>query len=81
MIQLGSKAKDKITGFTGVAIGRAEYLTGCTQILLTPDKLTKDGKRPEGEWFDEQRLEVIQNKRISFDNTRTPGPDKEAPKN
>lgn len=56
MIELGKKARDKITGFEGVITGRAQYLTGCDQYVLAPP--AKDGVASRGEWFDEGRLEV-----------------------
>ncbi|MBC8053766.1 MAG: hypothetical protein H7Y13_11945 [Sphingobacteriaceae bacterium] len=55
--KLGEKAKDKVTGFEGIIIGRAEYLTGCDQYGLTPP--AKDGKVEKNEWFDEGRIEII----------------------
>ena len=58
MIGLGQKAKDKITGFEGILTGRCEYLYGCDQYLLTPS-VDKEGKRQDGEWFDEGRIEII----------------------
>jgi len=58
VIELGQQGKDRITGFVGIAIGRAEYLFGCTQFLLAP-LVDKEGKRRDGEWFDEGRVEVI----------------------
>jgi hypothetical protein len=82
MIQLGSKVKDKITGFTGIVTGIVTYITGCSQALIAPP-VDKQGKRPEGEWIDLQRLEVDKKfKRIvlhnapAFDN----GFDAEPPK-
>ncbi|EPN30018.1 hypothetical protein A245_46208, partial [Pseudomonas syringae pv. actinidiae ICMP 19096] len=36
MIELGKKARDKISGFEGVITGRAQYLTGCDQYVLSP---------------------------------------------
>lgn len=53
---LGEKVKDNITGFEGIAIGRAEYLNGCVSIEVQSTKL-KDGM-PISEWFDEQRLSI-----------------------
>jgi len=50
--------KDKVTGFIGVILGRSEYATGCRQYGVAPQKMTKDGKLPEWEWFDETRLEL-----------------------
>ena len=74
MVELGQKAKDMVTGFEGIATGRAEYLTGCAQLLLVP-KVKEDGSGGEGRWFDEQRLQVTDPTAISFDNAKTPGPD------
>ena len=63
-IKLGCTAKDKITGFKGVVTGKASYLTGCNQYLITPkleDKI--DGSMnqayPTGTWIDEGRLEFV----------------------
>jgi hypothetical protein len=58
MIELGLKAKDKITGFEGIIIGRIQYLTGCDQYGVTPK--AKKGEKPlSTEWFDEGRIEII----------------------
>jgi hypothetical protein len=58
MITLGQKVKDKISGFTGIATARIEYLNGCVQYCVSP-KTDKDGKRPDAEWFDDAILEVV----------------------
>lgn len=58
MVKLGSKVKDSITGFTGVATARAVYLYGCVQVLVQPGKL-ENGKIVESHWFDEQRLDTV----------------------
>jgi hypothetical protein len=57
MIELGKKAKDKITGLEGIVTGRCEYLYGCTQYCIMPQ--ATDNKAPEGSWYDEGRVEVI----------------------
>lgn len=54
MITLGQKAKDKVTGFEGIIIGRIQYLTGCDQYGMAPP--AKDGKTNDTQWFDEGRL-------------------------
>ncbi len=56
-IELGVKAKDKITGFKGIIVGRAEHLFGCNTYGISPQTL-KDGQRINTEWFDEGRIEV-----------------------
>ncbi|WP_407733063.1 hypothetical protein [Pseudomonas citronellolis] len=79
MIQLGKKARDKITGFEGIVTGRAQYLTGCDQYSLAPP--AKDGSINRTEWFDEGRLEVIGDG-IAPETVAGPrpgGPQREAP--
>ena len=58
MIQLGQEVKDCITGFTGIATARVEYLNGCIQICVKP-KMVKPGEMPEGQYIDDEQLEVI----------------------
>ena len=60
-IKLGSKVRDNLTGFTGIATGRSEFQYGCARVLIEPQEL-KDGKPVEGQWFDEQRVELVQQK-------------------
>lgn len=55
MVKLGSMVTDSITGFSGVAIGRCEYLYGCVRVQVQSCDL-KEGKVIDTEWFDEQRL-------------------------
>jgi hypothetical protein len=74
MIKLGSKVKDVLTGFTGRATARVEYEYGCARIFIEPGEM-KDGKPIEGIYFDEQRVEVVEEKLpvISKDNSATTG--------
>ena len=58
-IVLGSKVKDMYTGFTGIAVARAEYLYGCARISVEPTEL-EAGKLLDSAWFDEQRIELIE---------------------
>ena len=78
-IILGAPYVDKITKFEGVATGRCVYLSGCTQVLLSPT-IDKDGKLRDGVWFDEQRLERQDGPVVALDNSQTPGCDIPAPK-
>ena len=57
-IRLGSKVRDKITGFQGIVTGAAEYLTGCIQYAVKPP-VDKDGKMIDAVWLDEDRLELL----------------------
>lgn len=57
MVKLGSKVTDSITGLTGIAIARCEYLNGCISVQVQPQE-TKDGEPVRPAWLDEQRLDV-----------------------
>ena len=52
--ELGAFARDRVTGFEGVIIGRVEYLTGCVQYSVAPK--AKNNEFKESQWFDESRL-------------------------
>lgn len=81
-IPLGKKAKDKITGFTGIIIGRIQYLTGCNQYGLCPS-VGKDGKTGDTQWFDEGRI-IVTGKGVSIEAVKSKdngGPNRDCPKN
>jgi hypothetical protein len=78
-MRLGQRAKDKITGFEGILIGHADYLTGCAQYLILPS--AKDGEYKEGHWLDEGRIEVLGDAFEPEDvSSEGNGADREAPK-
>lgn len=79
---LGKHYQDKITGFSGVAVGYVQYISGCHQGLIAP-QVKESGELNEAHWFDEQRLEVMRGKEdaiIRLDNGRQRGADKAPPK-
>lgn len=76
-IKLGSKVRDKVTGFTGIATARVEYLHGCVQIEIMPP-VDKDNKKPDSIYIDEPRLEAIEEKAVNIKSTATGGPDMRA---
>lgn len=55
---LGTKVRDRVTGFEGVVTSVGFDLFGCIQVIVTPPA-TSDGKRNLGEWFDSNRLETV----------------------
>ena len=57
MHNLGKRAKDKITGFEGVIVGKTSYLFGCDVYGITPE--SKEGKLNDTCWFDEGRVEIL----------------------
>ena len=60
--KMGDEVKDSITGFTGVATGICDYITGCRQICVQPP-VKADGDFVGAKWFDDDRLEMIQTKK------------------
>lgn len=73
-IKLGSKARDIITGFTGIITSRATYLTGCDQYCIKPQKLMKDGSMQEGVYFDIEQIEILDAKPLKVNTRPTGGP-------
>lgn len=57
MQNLGKKAKDKVTGFEGVIIGKINYLYGCAQYGIVPP--VHENKVGDCQWFDEGRVQII----------------------
>lgn len=58
-IKLGQKARDIVSGFTGVAVARTEWMNGCTRVTLQPP-IDKDGKMLDQHTFDEPNLVVVE---------------------
>lgn len=82
-IKLGNKVRDTISGFSGVAAGRAEYMYGCNQILISPDRTGENGAAIDSQWFDEQRVETVDFRpvAVSEESSATAGgPQRYAPK-
>lgn len=65
--QLGDVARDRITGFQGVIVHHATWLTGCDTYGLAPQTL--DGGKPlETQSFDESRIEVLERGKFVLGN-------------
>ena len=56
--ELGSRAKDKITGLQGILVARNQHLHNCNTYGIKPEKL-HDGKPMDCQWFDEPQIEII----------------------
>jgi len=54
--ELGQEVKDKITGFVGIIVSRAEHLTGCNRYGVQSRKLKSPTETAEWVWFDEHQL-------------------------
>lgn len=60
IIELGDKAKDKITGFTGVVTSITTWLNGCQRVGLQPRELGEHGRLPSVEAFDIEQVELLE---------------------
>jgi hypothetical protein len=54
-VVLGSVYTDKVTGFSGVALSRHQYMNGCVRICIQPRGL-REGKMIEAQTFDIEQL-------------------------
>ena len=75
MVKLGDEVKDKVSGFKGVVVSEHNYLNGCQRLSVQP-KVTKEGKLPNSQTFDEPQLELIKKKKIAQGSRFAGGPTK-----
>lgn len=74
-VELGDEGRDKVSGYTGVATARVEFMNGCHRIGLRA-KIDKDGKRPDIEYFAVGQVELVEPKKVEAqpkEEARKPG--------
>lgn len=71
-IELGDKVQCTISGFTGIAVSRVEFINGCIQYTVVPK--CKKNTPSEGMDFDEQSLKIITPKKKKIVRSDTGGP-------
>ena len=71
-MKLGDKVRDVISGFSGLAVGRTQWLLGCERIGIEPIGL-QDGKIQETVFFDLDRIEVVEAGFFASMRTKAPG--------
>ena len=57
LVPLGYEVEDVVSGLTGIAIARTDWLYGCIRICIQPPAM--DGKLPGTVSFDEPQLKII----------------------
>ena len=57
--KFGKKARDKVNGLVGIITGKSVWMYGCNQYCIVPP-VDKEGKVVDGSWFDEGRIEIIE---------------------
>lgn len=77
--QLGDTVKDKHTGFTGLMTARTEWLYGCTRVAIEAKELSKDGEVVQPQWFDIQRIELVEKAKAAEPPNEPPGGPKSDP--
>lgn len=78
-IELGSRVKDRVTGFTGVAVSRIVYLNGCVQYGVRP-RVSSDNKIIDCEYIDVAQLEALDNDPVKVEPANTGGPQRDCPR-
>jgi hypothetical protein len=71
-VNLGDEGKDKITGFKGICVGKAEWLYACTKVALQSKEL-KDKAPLDPVWFDEPQIDVRKEQVLTTDTKTTGG--------
>jgi hypothetical protein len=72
-LDLGDRAKDIVTQFTGIVTARSVFLNGCARVALQSEIL-KDGIPTEAQWFDEVQLELVEAGVVKAGPRNTGGP-------
>jgi hypothetical protein len=68
--EFGYTYRDPITGFEGICVGKAQFMTGCDQSLLSP-KIGSPSKDPA--WYDDLRLVRVEDvARVGLPNEPEP---------
>jgi len=77
--KLGARARDTVSEFEGMIIARNEWLNGCVQYCLK-GKVNDKGEIPEGEWIDEDQIELVRKSAKVTPIKKTGGPQKDSPR-
>lgn len=58
--KLGSRIRDRVTGFEGIAVASAEWVSGYTTANIESDKLKEDGTPIGQQTFNIERIELVE---------------------
>lgn len=75
-IDLGDEVKDKITGFSGIAVARTLWITGCDRITVRPRTLKKEGGVLDVETFDDGQLTIVKKHALVLSDVQAPKKEK-----
>lgn len=57
--KLGDRARDRVTGYTGIVVAETKWLNGCVRLSIQPEELDKDGKVRDSTTFDIEQLDIV----------------------
>lgn len=69
IVELGDRVKDRISGFTGIAICRNEWINKCVRFGVQPEETTKEHKPAEAQYLDVEQLVVVKKGVIKVDKS------------
>ena len=69
--KLGDRVKDEITGFEGIVVCVVKHYKSSLRIGLAPEEPTDDNEKPEEEWFDADRLELVESNIVEPKNNKS----------
>ena len=69
--EIGLTYRAIVSGFEGLCVARATYLTGCDRAGIQSRSLDKDGKPQDAIWFDESELELVGAPKVTLDTDST----------
>lgn len=72
-IPIGSKAKDRISGFVGIVVAITYWLNGCVRITIAPQEL-REGKPIESQTFDQEQVQLVELPAIAAPTVQIGGP-------
>ena len=66
---LGSRVRDKVTGFTGIVVVQSEHISGCDTVTIQPEcKTDANNEVKDSRTVDITRIEVLDDKVVTLDN-------------
>lgn len=77
-MKLGDVVRDKISGFSGVATCRLDYLNGCVRWAVSP-RILHEAKPVDAQYFDDEQLEIVPGQESFGCVRRETGGDRPAP--
>lgn len=75
MVKLGDEVKEIITGFSGIAVAKCEWLNGCVRVTVQPRRLDA-GKVVSSETFDQEQLSVVAAGAVKIEKEQKTGGDR-----